>query len=228
MRGIALAAVIGVGLVAGGVAAARPWNDPNGRVNFDAPAGWIMEVRRASPQTIVLAGSADNECYVLATPNSVTANATPDAVRRTADPLAPDAWTTAANSVTPMFPSHSAQLTSQSVDTSGFWPMQRAQFSGAERPVTAALQSRPGVDLMAFCWSYAGDATATFDALFRSISHPNDATWQAAAEQQVVDREARAAANAAAAAQAEGEQPQAEQPAQPERRRRVTPNLREN
>jgi hypothetical protein len=105
--------------------------------------------------------------------------------------------------------------------------MQRAQFGGAERPVTAALQSRPGIDLMAFCWSYGGDATATFDALFRSVSHPNDATWQAAAEQQVTDREARATAAAAAATEAEA-QPEGTEPAQPERRRRVTPNLREN
>lgn len=228
MRGIALAAVMGVSLVAGGVAVARPWNDPNGRVNFDAPAGWIMEVRRASPQTIVLAGSADNECFVLATPNSVTANATPDRVRRTADPLAPDAWTTAANSVAPMFPSRSAQLTSQTVDTSGFWPVQRAEFSGATRPVTAALQSRPGIDLMAFCWTYGGgDASATYDALFRSMAHPNDATWQAQAQQQVSDREAQAAANAAAATPSTEEAETAEQPAQPAPRRRVTPNLRD-
>jgi hypothetical protein len=87
--------------------------------------------------------------------------------------------------------------------------------------VTAALQSRPGIDLMAFCWSYAGDATATFDALFRSVSHPNDATWQAAAEQQVADREARAAAAATASEAAPAPE------AQPERRRDITPDLRQ-
>ena len=34
MRNLALAAVVGVGLAAGGVASARPWSDPNGRVTF--------------------------------------------------------------------------------------------------------------------------------------------------------------------------------------------------
>lgn len=197
MRSLVRKTVVG-GLAAmalmAGAAAAEPWNDPNGRVSFEAPRGWVMEVRRASPQTIVLAGSANNECYVLATPNSNTSNASPDAVRRATEAIASDAWTAAANSVTPMFPGRSASLTNQSVDTSSFWPIQRAEFSGGPRPVTAALTSRPGIDLMAFCWTYAGgDATATYEALFRSLAHPSDAEWRARAEQQEAERAARAA-----------------------------------
>lgn len=198
MRMIALAAVVGVGLTVGGVALARPWSDPNGRINFDAPSGWVMEVRRSSPQTIVLAGSANDECYLLATPNAVSANSSPDAVRRTTDPLAQDAWVNAANSVSPMFPGRSAAFIAQSVDTTtGFWPIQRAEFGGAERPVYAALTSRPGIDLMAFCWSYSGSTASAFERVFASISHPQDAQWQAAADAQVADRAARAAAAAA-------------------------------
>lgn len=221
MRMIALAAVVGIGLGVGGAAAARPWSDPNGRVNFDAPSGWVMEVRRASPQTIVLAGNADNECYVIATPNNVTANATPDAVRRTTDAISQEAWVAAANSVPPMFPNRSAQLVSQTVDTSGFWPLQRAEFTSPTRPVTAGLQSRPGIDLMAFCWTYGGpDATARYEALFRSMSNPNDATWQTQAEQQVAERDARASANAAAAAAAAASaQAQPTEEERPRRRR---------
>lgn len=203
MRRLALAAAIGVGLTLGGVASARPWSDPNGRFTFEAPSGWVMEVQRATPQTIVLAGDANNECYLIATPNNVTANASPDAVRRTlAEPIARDAWLTLANSLRPMFPNNSAQLVSQSVDTSGFWPIQRAEFSSPERPVLAATQSRPGIDLMAFCWTYGGpDATARYEAVFRSMAHSNDATWQAQHEQQQAERAARAAANEAAAQQ---------------------------
>jgi hypothetical protein len=176
-----------------GAAVAEPWNDPNGRVSFEAPRGWVMEVRRASPGTIVLAGSANNECYVLATPNSATSNATADRSRRATDPIAADAWVATANSIAPMFPGRNATLTNQSVDTSGFWPIQRAEFGGAARPVIAGLTSRPGIDLMAFCWTYGGgDATATYEALFRSLAHPNDAQWRASAEQAEAERAARA------------------------------------
>jgi hypothetical protein len=197
MRSLLRKTVIGglaaVALMAG-TATADPWSDPNGRVSFEAPRGWVMEVRRASPGTIVLAGSANNECYVMATPNANTANASPDAVRRATDAIAADAWTAAANAVSPMFPSRSASLTTQSVDTSGFWPIQRAEFGGGPRPVTAALTSRPGIDLMAFCWTYAGsDATAMYNALFRSLAHPNDVQWRSSAEQAEAERAARAA-----------------------------------
>lgn len=180
MRRQALAALIGVGMMMG-VAEARPWNDPNGRVTFDAPGGWVMEVTRSDPGTIVIAGSANNECYVLATPNAATASASVDALRRARAPTA-EAWATVANGMRSMFPSGGATVTSQTSDTSGFWPVQRADFSGGTRPVTAALQSRPGMDLMAFCWTYGGgDATATYENFFRSMGHPNDATWQAGA-----------------------------------------------
>lgn len=180
MRRQALAALIGVGMIVG-VAEARPWNDPNGRVTFDAPAGWVMEVTRSDPGTIVIAGSANNECYVMATPNAATASASVDQLRRSRAPTA-EAWAGVANGMRPMFPNGGAAVTSQSSDTSGFWPIQRADFSGGTRPVMAALSSRPGVDLLAFCWTYGGpDATATYESFFRSLAHPNDATWQAGA-----------------------------------------------
>jgi hypothetical protein len=181
MRSFALAAVIGVGMTLGGVAAAREWNDPNGRVKFDAPSGWVMEVTRAEPGTIVIAGSANNECYVMATPNDATASATVDRMLRARAPSA-ESWAAAANSMRPMFPSGGAVVAGQSSDTTGFWPIHKATFSGGQRPVVAALQSRPGLDLMTFCWTYGGpDASATYDAFFRSVGHPNDATWQAQA-----------------------------------------------
>jgi hypothetical protein len=46
---------------------------------------------------------------------------------------------------------------------------------------------------MAFCWTYGGpDATATYNSVFRSLSHPNDAAWQTEAEQQAAARAAAA------------------------------------
>ena len=95
------------------------------------------------------------------------------------------------------------------VESAGFWPIQRAQMGGAERPVLAALTRRPGVDLVAMCWTYGGpDATATYESVFRSLSNSSDATWQAAATQQAAE-----AATRQAAAQ-EQHQPQQQAPAQ--------------
>jgi hypothetical protein len=78
-------------------------------------------------------------------------------------------------------------LTSQSVDTSGFWPVQRAQLASGSRVIYGMVQARPGVELRGFC----SGPDASYDSILNSVSHPNDQTWQAAAE---------AAAVAAAAA----------------------------
>ncbi|PZO55896.1 MAG: hypothetical protein DCF16_00720 [Alphaproteobacteria bacterium] len=170
--------------MAGGSAAAEQWNDPAGRVSFDAPRGWVVEVRRANPDTIVIAGNADNECFVLAVPNSGTRSASAARViAGNTAPLSNSAWSALANAATPVFPEGNARVVSQSVDTSGLWPVQRAELSGAARPVTALMVSRPGIEITALCWTYGGpDATATYEAFFRSLSHPNDAEWAAAAQ----------------------------------------------
>lgn len=212
MRKLALAAaVVGLGMTLAGAASARVWTDPNGRVNFEAPTSWVMEVRVANPQTVVIAGNANNECYIFATPNASTASATPGAVRRV-QALSAESWVATANSVRTMFPNQNATVASSSLDSvSSFWPIQRAELSGGERPVSAAIQSRPGLDLMAFCWTYAGaDASATYEALFRSLANPNDAAWQQAAESEP--------AHTAAAPTTQAEAPAAEQP--PQRRQR--------
>ena len=225
MRMLALAATVGLALTAGGTAFAGPWTDPNGRVNFTAPNGWTVRPSSHPTATNVLTFDAMHDCYVVGVANSVTANSSPDAViRTTREPLAATAWVTTANSVRDLFPGNSAEVISQSVDTSGFWPVQRAQLRSSSGEVSGAIQSRPGFDLMAFCAAIGGSSTAPFDALFASISHPNDATWQAAAAQQAADREARAAA--AAAAQAAQAQQQQQQPAE-ETDRRQRPRHRQ-
>ena len=213
MRALTFAAIVGVGLSVAGLAAAGPWNDPAGRVSFNAPSGWVSEVRRANPVTIVLTGNANNECYVMTAQNPGTAAAQANRIHALTEPMTAADWQTLANSVTPMFPQHNASVTSQSVDTSSFWPLQRASLGGAERPVLAALSHRPGgLDLIALCWTYGGpDATATYKSLFHSLSNSNDATWQATAEQQdAAHTAAQQAAQqaAAAAAQQHAQQPQ--------------------
>jgi hypothetical protein len=211
MRALTFAAIVGVGISVAGLAVAGPWNDPAGRVSFNTPSGWVTQVRRANPETIVLTGNANNECYVLTAQNPGTAAAQANRLHALTEPMTAADWQTLANSITPMFPQHNASMTSQSVDTSSFWPLQRASLGGAERPVLAALSHRPGgLDLIAMCWTYGGpDATATYEAFFHSLSNSNDATWQAAAQQQ--DAEHAAAQQAAEQAAQQHQQQQSTQ-----------------
>lgn len=222
MRMLALAAVIGAGLSAGGVASAEQWNDPNGRLTFDRAGFDGVREERVRPNsdgspsqtTAVSAFNATSDCYFFSVPNSVSANSSPGAVRNTTTALPAADWVTAANTVTNrlFFPSPTATVTSQSVDTSHFWPIQRAELGGATAPIYAAVQSRPGVELRAFC--RGATSASAYDRLFASLGHPNDATWQTQANEQSAARAAQeqAAAEAAAAQQqAQQAQPQAEE-----------------
>lgn len=184
MRTLALIAIVGAGLTLGGVAIAGPYVDPGGRMNFNAPPGWTVDPQiNNTTSTSVLTFDGGHDCYLFGVTNSTTASSTPGAViRAMREPIPAAAWVGAANSVHDFFPSQSAQLSSQTVDTSGVWPVQRAQFQSDGGVVFAAMQSRPGVDLMAFCRALGAASTAPFEALFASISHPGDAVWLAQAE----------------------------------------------
>lgn len=211
MRALKFAAIVGAGMTIAGVAFAGPWNDPGGRVNFTAPSGWVTEVQHSpANQTTVLTGNANNECYVFTSRNAGTASAPANRVHALTDPMSASDWQALANVNVQMFPHHNASVTSQSVDTSTFWPLQIAQLGGAERPVIAALSHRPGgLDLVGMCWTYGGpDATATYQALFHSMSNPGDAGWQTAAGEQDAAHAAAAqqAADAQAAQQAQQQQ----------------------
>lgn len=218
MRTLALAAVLSLAI--GGVASARPWNDPTGKLGFDAPNGWVMQVRHSGADgVIVLAGDANDECYLMAITNATTASANADAVRRATDPLSAEAWASTANSMNDMFPAHNATVTAASVDTADFWPMQHAQFSGAERPVVGALTSRPGLDFIGFCWTYGGpDASAIYQRVFASMTNASEATWRQQAEEQAAAHAAQQQANQAAQAQQQ-QQTQQQQQQQPQHRR---------
>lgn len=185
MRARALAAVCGLALFAAGTASAETWVDPNGRVTFEAPAGWSTSPRRANGFTAVITGTANNECQILAQPNDSTAGASPDRVRAAATDstqFSAEAWTAMAASLPSIFPGGTATVTSTSVDTSGAWPIQRAEIQSSERLVHAARTLRPGFDFITMCMTYGGaDTTAVYDAVIRSVQHPNEAQWSAAA-----------------------------------------------
>lgn len=183
MRKLALAAAVCLGVSLAGVAAARDWTDPNGRINFTAPNGWNIDPLNSANATNVLTFDGSHDCYIIGQPNANTTSATVERINRTLrDPFAPTSWTSVANSLSDFFPNQSAQVVSQSVDTSGFWPVQRATLQSPQGEVFGAVQSRPGIDLMAFCRALGGSSTAMFDGVFASLSHPNDAAWRQAAE----------------------------------------------
>jgi hypothetical protein len=219
MRTLALAAVIGVGLTVGGIAFAEQWTDPNGRLTFNAPAGWRVQPRNAQGQTAVLAFNPTNDCYLfgVTNPNNAGNAAT---TRNATTPLSPDAWVTAAAPIRDFFEGSQPTFVSQSVDTSGFWPVQRAELRGPSKTVYGAIMVRPGTEIRAFC-SGASSASA-YDAIFRSLGHPNDATWQGEANDQAAARVAQeqAAAEAAAQQAAQQAEQQQQQPSQTEQDRR--------
>jgi hypothetical protein len=204
MRGLALAAALAGGLVMGGVAAADPWVDPAGRLNFTAPSGWRVQPQAVSGQTAVLAFNPTSDCYLFGLVNPNTADATANAVRNTTTPLSNEAWTGAASTLRDFFPDGVVQVVSQSVDTSGFWPVQRAELRGTNKTVYAVLQGRPGLELRALCTG--ASSAAAYEPIFASMSSPNDATWRTEAEQQAASRAASEAARQQAAQTREGQQ----------------------
>jgi hypothetical protein len=209
MRNLALAAVFGVGLLAGGVASAEQYVDPAGRLTFDTPSGWRVQQRGAGGQTAVLAFNATNDCYFFGADSPATANSSAEAAHNTRDPIAAQAWVAYASPIRDFFEGTPANLVSQSVDTSHFWPVQRAELRGPSKTVYGAVLIRPGVEIRAFC--SGANSAAAYDSIFASLAHPNDAAWQQAAEQQSASREAR---------QTEAQQQQQHQQAQPQQSQR--------
>ena len=216
MRLFALVAL--AGLTIAGAAYARVWTDPGGRMTFDAPNGWATTVERtSSPENVyVISGSASNECHFVSQPSPSTATASADQVRQAGldeSRFQQDFWLQTATGMPQLFPGGSAQFVSRSLDTSGFWPIQRADLQSPERLIHMTLQLRPGITLMTMCMTYSGgDPVAQYETVSRSLGHPNDAAWRTEAEAAEAAR--TAAATAAAAA------PPAQEPQQEGRRRR--------
>lgn len=223
MRVLAYAAIFGLGLIASGVAAADTWTDPAGRFKVDIPHGWRINAPQQNGFSYMEAGNAERECHFRATPNPATAQGSADRVRRSIQDdsqYTQQVWLTVANWFGTVFPHNSAQFVSRSQDNSGFWPMQRAELNspnGAGSPplpistVHAALQGRPGVEIVGMCYTVSDpdyptpDNPALFDPILRSMGTANDAALQAEAE-------AAAAAAAAPPAPAPATTPPTPQP----------------
>lgn len=212
MRALALAALFGLGLGLVGAAAAEPWSDPNGNLVINAPAGWRVRPEQVQGSgAVVLAFTPSSDCYFFGIPNPASANSSVATARHTVAPLSAEAWASAAQGVPDLFAGGAPTVVSQSVDTSGFWPVQRAELRSGSRTVHAVLQVRPGAELRGFC----SGPDASYDAILNSMAHPNDHTWQAQAATEPTTQ--------AAAPQAQPEPPQQQsQHHQPRRERGLT------
>jgi hypothetical protein len=184
MRLFAIAALAGLTLAAAtGVAAARTFNDPAGRVTFDYPDGWSVMDQGVANMTYVIAGTANNECHVLAIPREQSAALSVDQIRNASGNDAnytPEAWARIAGGIGGVFRA-APTVVSHSEETNQFWPLQRAELQG-ERLVHGAIQLRPGMEIHTYCQTYEGaDDTIAYDALIRSVKTPNDAALEAQA-----------------------------------------------
>jgi hypothetical protein len=230
MRALAYAAILGVGLMALSAATADAWTDPAGRFTVNLPAGWVVSpTPHSTSHTWLEAGDAYHQCDFIGEPNSVTAGKEPALVRRTAadnTQFTSATWTALANSSRGVFPAGGVTFTSNTQDNAGFWPIQRAELAVAHGmgsppqdvgPIHAAFQSRPGIDLIAFCYMFIDsdhpDNPAFFDPIIRSMGTANDATLQAAAEAYETAH-AQAAQQAQQQAQQQQQQQQQQQDSQ--------------
>ncbi len=205
MRAFAIAIVAAIMAASVGVAEAKPWNDTLGRIKLELPRGWEANEFNAvsdAEKSYAEFFTPSNDCYLVAFVNANTAMSNPHDVRRYGIDIshfAADLWVRSANGITKVFPNQSAQFVSQSLDETNFWPIQRAVLNNADGAVHAAIQLRPGLDILTFCTSVSGGADAApFDAILRSIGTPQDADLQAQAEARQAEIDAAAAAAAAA------------------------------
>ncbi len=195
----AATALFAAGALAQAQGALKTFTDSQNRFTFQYPASLPVDVVARPNQPVnVLVGAADYECQIFVVDRPELAAASPEAfVRGYSTALAPEVWKRSMDG----FALYNRQgtVSASSVDTTAFWPVQRAEVrNDASKPVVAAMHARPGLDVWHFCTSFDnGDHTAVFNQIVSSFAGPNDAVLKAQAEAAAA---ARAAASAAAAA----------------------------
>lgn len=201
MRASAIAVIAALAAASlAGPAAARAWNDPNGRLTIDLPSGWNADPQPCDGCTYIMAFNASRDCHVLVQPRDQALGlARVRAIAGNREQINEQIWRNGANALTGLFPNDSAQVVSQTTETDGFFPVQRAELRNGEgQAVHGAMQLRPEAELWAFCVTVGGtDNPSSYDAFFRSIGTPNDAALRTQIEA------AEAAATAPAPAPAE-------------------------
>lgn len=174
-------------------ASAAPWTDPSQTLKLDTPAGWQAAAAPAENLTYVVASSSASECHIIGVPRERTAEASPAVIRiASTGEMDRRAWMSLTEAMPQFFPGR-ATVQTHSVDTSHFWPIQRAEFAVAGgSPVFAAIQFRPGIEIWALCLGSATDTASAYDQLFASIGTPTDASLQERAESDTASAEEHA------------------------------------
>jgi len=204
MRKLALAATIALSVAAiAAPALARPWADPRMQMEVPNGGGWSVvdgSHQTAADRSYVETAAPDDDCAFYSTDAQI-ANAT---VARTAiseDARFPPQYLQQVAGMFPRIVPAGAAVTSNTVDTSGPWPIRRITYSAGAQVAHVAVQWRPGLQLIAACARYQNEASeaSRYDAIFRSIGHPNDAVWAQEATAGAAAQQAQAAQNAAQA-----------------------------
>ena len=180
--------------------ALKTYTDSQNRFTFQYPASLPVDVvARPNQPMNVLVGAAAYECQMFVVDRPEFAGKPPgDMARAYAPAFAPDVWKRSADGFA--LYKRAGTVQSNTVDTSKFWPVQRASMQTDEhKPVVAAMQARPGVDVWQFCTSFDNtDHTAVFNQIIASFAGPNDAAQAAdAASAEAAHAAAQAAADAA-------------------------------
>lgn len=184
---VAVAAAVSVmGMAAAqGQAAFKTYADPQGRFTIEHPADWPMDPLQgsnASNQGVAI-GIADAECKVIALKSDLSAGKPVADVRRAyTAPVGDAVWKTKADGYNVW--DRRGTVTASSVDVSGAWPVQTAQFNTSDgKPGFARMHARPGVEVWMFCSSFDNrDRKAIFDRVLNSFAGADDAALQAQAE----------------------------------------------
>lgn len=156
------------------------WNDPANTFSFVRLKGWDT-IDTASPPLApvlqIVASSKGGECWFSRIPREKTASMAPaDLIAARSKPLDNAIWVKIATAQ--QLVGRTATIVEAQVDTIGGWPVQTAWLRGANGDVYAALHSRPGVDIWAFCAPTDGkERSAELLQIARSVATPRDAAW---------------------------------------------------
>ncbi|NWG54970.1 MAG: hypothetical protein HXY28_14760 [Hydrogenophilaceae bacterium] len=189
--GLALAGA----LVLAAPASSEDWTDAQGRLMFSIPArgGWATEgaareLRGPDGQSAgvsITVSNANDRCHFQSQARG-GAEASVANIRRAYGAALPDTYWAeigplAANLVGLDQPTP-ATFQGAAVDTSGFWPINRATYAVGDYTVHVTVQGRPDRELRSYCHTWEPGAepnTAAYDAFVASIATPRDAEWRA-------------------------------------------------
>ena len=157
------------------------WTEPGGTFSFAKPTTWT-DIDTASevgaPVLELVARDDTAECWFTRVPRPSTAALTPaQLIKIRSAPLTNDIWSKVGARAHQALDGDALGVTA--VERVGYWPVQTARFKTNHRDVLAALHSRPGLDIWAFCDSRDGkDHDALLRAVALSVTTPKDSIWE--------------------------------------------------